>query len=110
MMLRSRSGYAKFSVKNKETGKTTPVKLEDYLTKKQRRRIGCYPDFMWQFAQRLEQEYAKNGEAVEVYISGKVKVNQGTYHTFIDPEVDMAAAKWNYFGRNEWILIPEEYQ
>ena len=24
--------------------------------------------------------------------------------------VDLAAAKWNYFGHNEWIVVPEEYK
>ena len=110
MMLRMRSGYSNFRVINKETKQLTNIKLDDYLTKKQRRKIGCYPDFIWAFAQRLKKEYNNNGEDVQIFVSGKAKVNQGKYYPLIDPKVDMAQAKWNHFGRNEWILIPEEYK
>lgn len=110
MMLRSRSGYANFRVVNKETKEITHIDLDDYLTKKQRRRIGSYPDFIWTFAQRLEKEYHEKGEDVQVFVSGKAKVNKGEYYPIIDPKVDMAQAEWNHLGRNEWILIPEEYQ
>lgn len=110
MMLRSRAGYVNFRVINKETKQVTHIKLDDYVTKKQRRRLGSYPDFIWTFAQRLKKEFAEKGEDVQIFVSGKAKVNQGEYYPLIDPEVDMAQAEWNHFGRNEWILIPEEYQ
>ncbi|NKI30816.1 HTTM domain-containing protein [Croceivirga thetidis] len=110
MMLRSRSGYSNFRVVNKETKQVTHIDLDDYLTKKQRRRIGSYPDFIWTFAQRLKKEYKAKGEDVQIFVTGKAKVNQGEYYPLIDPKVDMAEAKWNHFRRNEWILIPEEYK
>ncbi|MEM1257811.1 MAG: HTTM domain-containing protein [Bacteroidota bacterium] len=104
MMLRSRSGYTSFKVVNKDTKDTIRVDLDEYLTKKQRRKIGCYPDYIWQFAQRLKKEYAKKGQDISVYVTGKAKVNAGKYQPLIDPKVDLAAVPWNHFSHNEWIL------
>lgn len=104
MMLRSRSGNIKFKVVNKKTGESTRVNLNDYLTKKQNRRIGSYPDFIWQFAQRLKKEYAEKGESISVYVTSKASVNGKPYKAFIDPNVDLANTPWNYFWHNEWIL------
>ena len=107
MMLRTRAGYSRFKVVDKETKEITNINLEDYLTKKQRRKIGCYPDYIWQFAQRLKKEYAKKGQDISVYVTGKAKVNAGKYQSLIDPEVDLAAVPWNHFSHNEWILPSE---
>ena len=105
MMLRSRTGKLKFQVVNTENGETTTIKTEDYLSGKQRRRIAGYPDFIWQFAQRLKKEYAEKGEHIEVYaLNSKVSINGKPYRPFIDPKVDLASAKWNYFWHNEWIF------
>ena len=110
MMLRSRIGKLKFQVVNKENGEKTLIKTEDYLSKKQMKRIGGYPDFIWQFAQRLKKEYADKGEHVEVYaVNSKASVNGKPYRPFIDPKVDLASTKWNYFGHNEWIF-PSPYK
>jgi len=104
MMLRSRSGKIKFKVVNKKSGESIQVNLNDYLTKKQYRRIGSYPDFIWQFAQRLKKERAEKGESVSVYVTSKASVNGKPSKAFIDPEVDLANTPWNYFWHNEWIL------
>lgn len=104
MMLRSRSGTIRYQVVNKETEKVTYIDLKEYLTAKQRNRVACYPDFSWQFAQRLKKEFAEKGEDVQVFVDNKVKVNQGSYHEFIDPEVDLASVPWKHFSHNEWIL------
>ncbi len=110
MMLRSRSGYVKFKVVDNDSNKEFFVDLSEYLSKKQQRRIGSYPDFIWQFAQRIKKEHAEKGQNVAVYAIGKAKVNQGKYYPLIDPKVDLTSVKWNHFSRNEWILIPEEYR
>ena len=89
MMLRSRSGTIGYKLVDKESGKVTHVDLKDYLTLKQRGRVAAYPDFAWQFAQRLKGEYAKKGEDVQVFVNNRVRINQGEFHQFIDPEVDL---------------------
>ena len=104
MMLRSRSGNIQFKVINKENGRETKINLSEHLTKKQNRRIGAYPDFIWQFAQRLKKGYAENGQDVAVYVNSKVSINGKPFRGFIDPEADLANASWDYFWHNEWIL------
>ncbi len=105
MMLRSRSATITFKVINKKTKKSKLINLNDYLTNKQRRRIGAYPDFIWQFAQRLKKEYLLKGEAISVYaLNSKISINGKAYQEFIDPTIDLADTDWNYFWHNEWIL------
>jgi len=108
MMLRSRSGYTRFKVVKKDTQDTIRVDLDDYLTKKQRRKIGSYPDYIWQFAQRLKKEYAEKGDDISVYVTGKTKVNAGKYQPLIDPKVDLASVPWKHFSHNEWIMPSPE--
>lgn len=104
MMLRSRYGTATFNVVNKENNNATFVKLDDYLTKKQKRLVKARPDFIWQFAQRLKKEYAEKGEDVAVYVNCRVKVNGRRFQPLIDPKVDLAAEKWHPFKHHDWIL------
>ncbi|MBR9853188.1 MAG: HTTM domain-containing protein [Algicola sp.] len=104
MMLRSRGGNITYKVVNPKTNDTLKIDLDKYLTKKQRRRVACYPDFIWQFAQHLKKEYVKKGEDIQVFVDNKVKVNQGSYKQFIDPKVDLANVPWKHFAHNDWIL------
>jgi len=105
MMLRSRAGTISFKVVNKETKVSSLIKLDDYLSRKQNRRIAAYPDFIWQFAQRIKKEYAEKGEHVAVYAqNSKVSINGKPFRAFIDPKVDLANEPWHHFKHNEWIL------
>ena len=103
MMLRGRQGTIQFKVVNKEDNGITYVKLDDYLTSKQKRRVSCYPDFTWQFAQWLKKEYAEKGMDVQIFVQNRVKINDGKYYEFIDPDVDLAGVPWKHFSHNEWI-------
>ncbi|MER3319154.1 MAG: HTTM domain-containing protein [Allomuricauda sp.] len=104
MMLRSRGGSISYKVVNTKTKDTIKINLNDYLTKKQQRRVGCYPDFIWQFAQHLKKEYAQKGENIQVFVENKVKVNQNPYQQFVDSNVDLASVPWKHFAHNDWIL------
>lgn len=104
MMLRSRGGRITYKLVNPKTKDTIKIDLDKHLTKKQRRRVTCYPDFIWQFAQHLKKEYAKKGESIQVFVDNKVRVNQGSYKQFIDPKVDLANVPWKHFAHNDWIL------
>ena len=104
MMLRGKSGRASFKVVEKGTSDTIIIKNKDYLSPKQRRAITSKPDMIWQFAQRLEKEYAEKGKEVEVYVDGKISVNGKPYQPLIDPKVDLAAEEWKHFEHHEWIL------
>ncbi len=108
MMLRGKSGRVAFKVVEKGTSDTIYVDKKDYLSRKQMRAITSKPDLIWQFAQRLEEEYAEKGKQVEVYVEGKISVNGGPYKPLIDPKVDLAAEKWQHFKHHDWILPSEE--
>ncbi|NAY92629.1 HTTM domain-containing protein [Muricauda sp. JGD-17] len=103
MMLRGRQGTIQFKVVNKENNEVKYIKLDDYLTNKQKNRVASYPDFTWQFAQRLKKEYTEKGMDVQVFVRSRVKINDGKYYEFIDPEVDLASVPWKHFSHNEWI-------
>ena len=105
MMLRSRTGKIQFKVVINKNDASHIVELDQYLTKKQMRKIAAYPDFIWQFAQILRQEYAANGENISVYaLNSKVSINGRPYKAFINPKVDLAHEKWDHFGHHEWIF------
>ena len=105
MMLRSRTGKIQFKVVINKNDASHIVELDQYLTKKQMRKIAAYPDFIWQFAQILKQEYAANGEDISVYaLNSKVSINGRPYKAFINPKVDLAHEKWDHFGHHEWIF------
>ncbi|GAL60702.1 vitamin K-dependent gamma-carboxylase [Algibacter lectus] len=59
---------------------------------------------MWQFAQRLKEEYREKGEDIAVYVNSKVSINGRKYQLFIDPKVDLASLGWSAFKHNDWIL------
>lgn len=105
MMLRSRNGIIKFKLVDKANRSSKFINLDEYLTKKQKRKIAAYPDFIWQFAQHLKIEYAKRNMKIEVYaVQSKVSVNGRPLQNFIDSNVDLASITWNHFKHNEWIL------
>lgn len=106
MMLRTRSGKCQFWVVDPATKKETLINMREYLTNKQVGRVRSHPDLAWQFAQILAADYKSKGIAdPEVYCkSSKLRINQGPYRAFIDPNVDLAHTPWRYFGHQEWIL------
>lgn len=105
MMLRSRRGKANFKVVNNENGNFEFADTKKYLSKKQRPRVAAYPDFAWQFAQRIKKEYAEKGENVSVYaIDSKISINGRPYRPFLDPDVDLANEEWDHIRHHDWIL------
>lgn len=104
MMLRSRSGTIAYRVVDRADGSVHQIDLRDHLTPKQRARVAAYPDFAWQFAQRLKREYAQKGLEVQVFVDSRVKINQGEYRPFIDPMVDLGSVPWHHCSPNDWIL------
>ena len=108
MMLRSRQGSLNIYVENKETGERERYNYTEVLTHKQARVMEANADLIWQMTQRIKDE---KGPDYAIYVDSKVSINGGRFHTFIDPEQDMAEAKWNYWGHNDWILpSPESYK
>jgi vitamin K-dependent gamma-carboxylase len=110
MMLRSRSGSGTFYVVEKDTGKKTPVHLPHYLSPKQQRSVQSKPDFIWQFAQKLEEIYADDGKEIEVYADLKVSINGRPRKQFTDPTVDLTKEEWNHFKHHSWIMPSPLYE
>ena len=105
MMLRSRTGYARFHVVDKATGERVLFKLDDFYNKKQRKRINT-PDMIWQAAQYIKSEYAKEGKDVSVFAaSSYVSINKKPGCQLIDPEVDLTTVEWSHFKHHDWILL-----
>jgi len=104
MMLRSKSGNIFFYVVNKSTGTKEVVSLNNYLTAHQRQSVSVLPDVIWQFAQKLKEEYRQQGQDIAVYVHSTISINGSLYYPFIDPEIDLASVKWKYFSHQPWIL------
>lgn len=104
MMLRTKSGSTNYRVIDKNTNAILPIKLDDYLTKKQQRGATTKPDVIWQFAQHLKKDFANQGKEVEIYVSAYVSVNGRPFKQLINPEIDLAAVPWEAFKHSDWIL------
>lgn len=105
MMLRSRGGNTRFRVVDKSTNASEHFESLTIMTPKQRSSMETRPDMIWQTAQRIKQEYKKKGKDVAVYAYTTTSINSGPSKKLIDPNVDLAAAEWNYFGHCDWILL-----
>jgi len=103
MMLRKRDGFINFKIKNNNTGEMTSYDYHKNLTPKQARNLATKPDFIWQYCQKIKQEYY--GKNISIYIDCKNNINNGEFKTLIDPKQDFVKAKWNYFWHNDWILL-----
>ncbi|WP_298550247.1 HTTM domain-containing protein [uncultured Algibacter sp.] len=104
MMLRVKSGQTSYYVENKDTGKRTYINLNKYLSAKQKNSASTKPDVMWQFAQRLKQDFKSKGQDVAVYINSKVSINGKPYKTLINPDINIANVEWEVFKHSHWIL------
>jgi len=109
MMLRAKSGRSTFKVVEKGTQDTILVQKAAYLSQKQSSAVNSKPDLIWQFAQRLKQDYAEKGKDVQVFVDAKVSVNGQGYHQFTNPKVDLANVPWYHFKHNDWIL-PSQFE
>lgn len=108
MMLRSRSGYSQFRVYNKANNQSLPYRLMDDISPKQLTSMYTKPDMIWQMAQRIRDNYKEKGLDVAVYVTTKASINGSPFRVLIDPETDLAAAEWDYFFHNEWILLYDD--
>ena len=105
MMLRTKSGYIRFRVVDRDTGEEFMVHPGNRLSGKQKGIIATKPDVIWQFARRLKKEYALQGRDVSVYADRSgVSVNGRPTQPLIDPEADLANETWYLWRHQPWIL------
>src|SRR5690554_516386 len=106
MMLRNRSGEAKFKVVDKNTKETFIFDNSLLLNEKQRKRLNT-SDVIWQMAQKIKAYYALENKEVEVYCHrSRISINGKSFRRYIDPTVDLTKEKWPYFKAADWILEP----
>lgn len=108
MMLRDKKGKTSFRVLDKKTNQQITYDLKDKLTKPQLAFVATKPDGMWQMAQHIKKEFAQKGIEVQIFIDSELSINRKPYKLFIDPRVDFAQAKWNYFRHNDWIILYDD--
>ena len=110
MMLRSKSGSLTVFVVDKEKGERELYNYNSLLGSKQQGSVATKPDIMWQLAQKIKAIEAEKGRDVAVFMESRVRVNDGEFHPFTDPTVDLAAQEWHPFKHSEWILpSPDDY-
>lgn len=105
MMLRMRTGHTEYRVIDKHSGQAEIYDYRKKLTTKQCYFVQSKPDGIWQMAHFIKHEYALNGKDVSVFVDCMVAINGENYKRFIDPEIDISEAKWDYFSHNDWILL-----
>jgi hypothetical protein len=109
MMLRTKSGYGHFVVKDLETGEETKVKVTDYLTDRQREKLFTHPDMVLQFAHYLRDLWHRRGvEEVAVFAHVRANLNGSKTQPFIDAAVDLARVDWTPLKTSSWIIALEK--
>lgn len=108
MMLRTKSGRGHFKLVDRDTGESWKVYPSRELNQKQSRKLYTHPDMILDYAHYLADRAAENGQDVAVYAQIKVRLNDGKYGQFIDPEVDLSQTEWAWFAHKEWVLPPPE--
>ena len=105
MMVRTKAGSIIYLVKDPRTGNRWWVEPREYLSAKQARKIGARPDMIWQFSQRLKQEFAAKGfDQVEIYARSQVSLNGRKLQPLVHGAVDLANVDWHMFKASDWIV------
>jgi vitamin K-dependent gamma-carboxylase len=108
MMLRFRDGIVNFKVVDKKTNNVLPYDPLKDLTRKQRNTMAAKPDMIWQTCQRIKQQFKARGYDVAVYADAKASINGSPMKQLTNPDTDLAATPWNYFGHDEWVLMYDD--
>lgn len=102
MMLREKSGFIVFNIRNNDTNETWVHNFYDDVTPKQASNLATKPDFIWQYCQRIKKLHADKN--ISIFVDCSISINKRAYQPLIDPKFDMAKAKWHQFKHNEWIV------
>lgn len=102
MKLRTKSSVNVFFISD-ESNQKTKVNLDSYLTKRQQSEMGTHPEMMWQFAQYLKKENAKEGKEVEVTVASFCSLNNRPNQLFIKSDFNLAGLN-KYLSPADWIM------
>ena len=104
MMMRSKNGSIYFKVIDSGTHKQWINDPSKIFSSEHVNSLAISPDIIWQYAQRLKNDFAKKGVAnVQVYAITNVSLNRSKPMPLIDTTVNLAAVKWQPFTHSTWI-------
>jgi vitamin K-dependent gamma-carboxylase len=109
MMLRSKSGVVHFKIIDPGSGKIWNIDPSKIFMPSHVMWLAISPDIIWQYAQRIKNEFAKRGFThVAIYAIGSVSLNRGPYRPLVNPAMNLAAVKWHPFSHSDWIMPYKE--
>ncbi|MFK7774827.1 MAG: HTTM domain-containing protein [Saprospiraceae bacterium] len=105
VMLVEKSGQATFTLKDPKTKRQTEIINSRYLSQFQEKQMSIQPDFILQFAHYLKYEYRRTHgiENPIITVDSHVALNGRVSQQFIDPNVNLAEIKDDFFPK-EWVL------
>ena len=104
MKLRSKTARIDFIATDPKTGKSWEIDQSEYLSSKQRRTVGRWPEMCIQFAHFMAEKLKEEGyEEIEIRVESEAALNGRSYQPFIDPDVDLVKEKWTHKPKS-WIL------
>jgi hypothetical protein len=104
MKLRTKRSKAAIFIRDKQTGEVSQIRIKDYLTSAQARKMPGNPDMLWQFARMLRSEYAALGRQVAVHANVEVTLNGRKFQPIVSPETDLGSVSRPVFGHASWVL------
>ncbi len=105
VMLVEKNGQTTFHIQDPKSNKKTTIINGQYLTHFQEKQMNIQPDFIYQFAQHLKQEYQKKHgiENPIITVDSYVALNGRVSQQFIDPTINLANLE-EELGDKKWIL------
>ncbi|WP_255397172.1 HTTM domain-containing protein [Reichenbachiella sp. 5M10] len=104
VMLVESAGSAMFKVVDLQSGKRFYVDNANFLTPFQEKQMAFQPDFILEYAHRLEAYYEEiEGKELAVYVDCFVAMNGRLSQRYIDPQVDLTKIEES-FRHKDWIL------
>ena len=105
MMLRTKSGSIYFKVVDPVSKKIWKIQPSKIFAPSQVMWLAISPDIIWQYAQRIKNDFAKKGFTnVQVYAIGSVSLNRSAPKPLVNPATDLAKVKWHPFKHSDWIM------
>ena len=105
MKLRDKKAKGFFIVTDPATGQKWHINPQKYLTPRQKRKMLTRPHLIVQFAHYLEEIMRNKGyDDVEVRANIIASLNGRNPQRLIDPNVDLTAIPYPWWGHADWIL------
>ncbi|MFD2823760.1 HTTM domain-containing protein [Lacinutrix iliipiscaria] len=103
MKLRTKRAMGLFYVKNKDGELMDIINVEQLMPYFQSRKVINRPPMIWQFAQKIKEEYKQKGQDVSVYADIESSLNARPPQQLTNPDIDIAAEPYPVW-KADWIL------